>query len=215
MPQASILPFHPSHIGLAHNLIPLIDEHRINFPPVSDIEETVPALDDEPQDLEGLGTAITNDPCQNSGLLVINGCPYPHLVAPFAHKSLQFIQVADFWDFFRFGGIWKLMSRFSNPMHNSGVMNLGDSFDATQSHAIEIHFDTQLLDIIRVSPRTVGFEELPTAMLALVALSASSMSVFSGLSRVTLRTFHIPIMPNLPLLFQQRRLIYWKRPLNL
>jgi hypothetical protein len=80
-------------------------------------------------------------------------------------------------------------------VHDSRVVNLGDSFDAPQSHAIEIHFDAQLLDIVGVSPRAVGFEELPTAVLALVALSASSMSVFSRLSGVTLRTFHSSIVP--------------------
>jgi transposase len=83
-------------------------------------------------------------------------------------------------------------------------MNLGDSFDSPQSHAIEIHFDAQLLDILRVSPRAVGFEELTTALLALVALSVSTMSVFSCLRGVTLRTFHLSIVPNLALPFQQR-----------
>jgi hypothetical protein len=65
------------------------------------------------------------------------------------------------------------------------------------------HFDTQLLDIIGVSPRAVGFEELTTALLALVALSASTVPVFRRLSRVTLRTLHPSIVPTLALPFQQ------------
>ena len=41
--------FHPVHISLADNLLAFLDEHRIDLPAISDIEETVPALDDEPQ----------------------------------------------------------------------------------------------------------------------------------------------------------------------
>lgn len=76
---------------------------------------------------------------------------------------------------------------------------------AAQTHAVQIHFDAQLLDIVRVAPRTVGFEELATTLLALVALPASTMPVFSGLSCVTLRAFHASIVPNLALYLQQRR----------
>src|SRR4028118_337485 len=101
------------------------------------------------------------------------------------------------------------MPRFSNPVHHSSVVNFRDPFDATQSHTIKIHFDTQLLDVIGVSPRAVKFEELTTALLALVALSASTMPVLSGLSRITLRTFHPSIMPDGALHFQQRPLGNW------
>ena len=96
------------------------------------------------------------------------------------------------------------MSSFANPVHDSGVVNLSHPFNAAQSHTVEIHFDARLLDIVRVSPSTVGFEELTTALLALVVLSATTMSVFSGLGRVTLRTFHGSIGLNSALPFQQR-----------
>ncbi len=58
------------------------------------------------------------------------------------------------------------MSCFSNSVHDRGVVNLGDSFDPPQSHAIEIHLDTQLLDMIRVSPRTVESEKLTITLLS-------------------------------------------------
>jgi hypothetical protein len=89
-------------------------------------------------------------------------------------------------------------------VHDRRVVDLGDSFDAPQSHAIEIHFETQLLDVIGVSPRAVRLEKLATTLLALIALSASTVPVFSRVSGVTLRTFHPSIMPKLALLFQQR-----------
>ena len=74
------------------------------------------------------------------------------------------------------------MSSLSNLMHDSGMVNLGDSFDATQSHTVEIHFEAQLLDILSGAPRAVGFEELTTTLLTFVALPASAMPVFSCLS---------------------------------
>lgn len=79
---------------------------------------------------------------------MIDCCPNPEFVALVAHKSLQFIKVSDFWDFFRLRGISEGMSSFSNPVHDAGVVNLGDSFDTAQSHAIEIHLDAQLLNFI-------------------------------------------------------------------
>lgn len=89
-------------------------------------------------------------------------------------------------------------------MHDSGVVDLSDTFDAAQTHAVQVHFDAQLLDIVRVAPRTVRFEELATTLLALVALPTSAMPVFRGLSYVTLRTFHLSIVLSLALHFQQR-----------
>ncbi len=53
----------------------------------------------------------------------------------------------------------------------------------------------------------VGFEKLATALFALVALSASTMPVLSGLSGIALRTFHSSIVPNSALHFQQRQLL--------
>jgi hypothetical protein len=55
-------------------------------------EETVPALDDEPQ---GACWFLHGDRrfthAVNSSLLVINGCPNPELVALVANLGLQFI----------------------------------------------------------------------------------------------------------------------------
>jgi hypothetical protein len=31
-------------------------------------------------------------------------------------------------------------------LHHSGMVDLGNSFDASYSHAVEVHFETQLLD---------------------------------------------------------------------
>ncbi len=67
-------------------------------------------------------------------------------------------------------------------MHESCVVNVCDSFNSAQSHTFEIHFDAQFFNIDRVAPRAVGFKELATTLLALVALSASTMPVFSSLS---------------------------------
>jgi hypothetical protein len=88
-------------------------------------------------------------------------------------------------------------------MHDRGVVNLSDSFDPTSSPAIELHFEAQLLDLIRVSPRTVRFQQLTPALLAFVALPASSMTVFSRLCGVALRAFHPSILTISALLFQQ------------
>ena len=81
VPKAGVLPLYPSHVGLAHNLVTLLNEHRIHLPAVSDIKETVPALDDQPQGLEGFCTAITDYPSQNPRLLMIDSRPNPNLVA--------------------------------------------------------------------------------------------------------------------------------------
>jgi len=51
-------------------------------------------------------------------------------------------------------------------VHHGGVMNVRDSFNAAQSHAIQVHLDAQLSHIVRVAPRSVGFEKLTTAVLA-------------------------------------------------
>ena len=102
---------------------------------------------------------------------MINGCPNPQLVTLFTYKGLQFIKVANLRNFLRLRCLWQLMSCRTNPTHDRSVMNLGDSFYAPQSHTIEIHFDAQLLNLPRITPRTVGFQKLPTALLALVALS--------------------------------------------
>lgn len=137
--------------------------------------------------------------------MVIECCPAPEFVALVALEGLQFIEIAHLWNFFRLWGIVQLISSLSNPMHDSGVVDLGDTF-APAPHAVQRHFDAQLLDIVPLAPSTVGFEALATTLLALVALPDSTMPVFSGLSCVTLRTFHISIVPNLALRLQQRQI---------
>jgi len=62
MPQTSILSFNSSHVGLAHNLVALFHEHRVNFPAIGDMEKTTPALNNRPQGLEGDRSAVTDDP---------------------------------------------------------------------------------------------------------------------------------------------------------
>ncbi len=62
-----------------------------------------------------------------------------------------------------------------------------------------------MFDIVRVSPRSVRFEELPPALLALVTLPAAAVPVLNCLSGIALRTFHPPILANLTLAFQQRQ----------
>jgi hypothetical protein len=102
-----------------------------------------------------------------------------------------------------FNKLWKLMSCLSNPAHD-GVVDFANSFDPWQPHAIEIHLDAQLLDFIAVAPRVIRFEEVTTALLAFIAMSAATMPVFSSLSGVTLRTFQFSIMLNQALPLQQR-----------
>lgn len=90
MPKAGVLSLHASHIGFAHYLVARLNEHWIHLPAISDIEETVPAFDDIPQRLEGCCTAVTNRPCQNSRLVVIDCCPDPEFVALVADEGLQY-----------------------------------------------------------------------------------------------------------------------------
>lgn len=48
VPKAGVLPLNASHVGLAHNLVALLNEHRIHLPSIGNIEEALPALDDQP-----------------------------------------------------------------------------------------------------------------------------------------------------------------------
>ncbi|MBD1922231.1 hypothetical protein H6F66_25635 [Trichocoleus sp. FACHB-6] len=43
-------------------LVARLNEHRIDLPSIGDIEQTVPALDEQPQGLKGFCTAITLSP---------------------------------------------------------------------------------------------------------------------------------------------------------
>ena len=61
------------------------------------------------------------------------------------------------------------------------MVDLSDSFYATQSHAVEIHFNAQLLDIIRVLPGAIRLQKLAIALLTLVTLSTLTMSVLERL----------------------------------
>jgi hypothetical protein len=78
-------------------------------------------------------------------------------------------------------------------------------FNTSQSHAIQVHFDAQLLDIIRVLPGAVKLKKLATAMLALIALSAFTLPVLNCLIGVAIGTFHLSILAKLSLPFPQRR----------
>jgi hypothetical protein len=88
MPQTRILPFYPRHVSFAHDLVTFINEHWIDCPAISDIKETMSALDDQPQELERCGTGSTHHPSEDSGLLVIHRCPNPQFVALFTHPGL-------------------------------------------------------------------------------------------------------------------------------
>ena len=61
--------------GLADNVVARLNEDWIDLPAISDIKETVPALEDESQGLEGFCTAVADHPCQDSSLVVIGCCP--------------------------------------------------------------------------------------------------------------------------------------------
>lgn len=93
-------------------------------------------------------------------------------------------------------------------MYNSGVVNVCDLLNAAQSHAVEIHFDAQLLDRSPSNAncgRILGINDriactckqdfggnLPPKLC--VALSPPTMTVVGSLSRVALRTFHHPLL---------------------
>jgi len=78
-------------------------------------------------------------------------------------------------------------------------MNVRDSFNAAQSHAIQVHLDAQLSHIVRVAPRSVGFEKLTTAVLA-YELSLFTTTVLDCFGGVAVWTLHISI-PTLILTF--------------
>jgi len=85
------------------------------------------------------------------------------------------------------------------------VVDVRYSFNPTQSHAIQVHFDAQLLDIIRVLPGAVKLKKLATALLTLVALSALAMSVLNCLARVAIEAFHTSILAKHHYLFRNTR----------
>jgi len=78
------------------------------------------------------------------------------------------------------------------------------AFNPTQSHAIQVHFDAQLFDIVTVSPGAVVFQELTTALLALVTLPAFTLPVLNRLIGVAIGTFHLFILAKVSLPFPQR-----------
>jgi tetrahydromethanopterin S-methyltransferase subunit E len=60
---------------------------------------------------------------------------------------------------------------------HSSVVDSGDSLNAPQSHTIEVHFQPQLLNIVRIFPIAIVCEELAVTMLAFVAQSVSMMTI--------------------------------------
>jgi len=148
--------FDASHISFTDEMGIVFNEHWINRIAIADIPKALPALDNPPQALERFRTPPTTKP----------GCPNAsdsrqsraRFFVAFAHKRLQFIQVSNFWNFIRRGRIREFMPSIANPVHHGGVMNVRDSFNAAQSHAIQVHLDAQLSHIVRVAPRSVGFE---------------------------------------------------------
>jgi len=82
------------------------------------------------------------------------------------------------------------------------VVDVRYSFNPTQSHAIQVHFDAPLLDIIRVLPGAVKLKKLATALLTLVALSALAMPVLDCLARVAIQAFHTSILAKYHYLFR-------------
>ncbi len=118
--------------GLADNLVARLNEHWVDFPAIRDIEETVPAFDNLPQRLESCPTAIADDPCQNSSLLVVNGssistaccacCKHWFAVHP-NQSPLGFPQTL--------GPERRCSPASRMSAHNCSVVDLGDAFNAT------------------------------------------------------------------------------------
>ena len=77
MAQSNVLPFDPSHVCLADNLVARWNETRIDGPPIGDIEVALPGSDQCPKGLEGFGTVLTEHPAQNSRFEVVNRRPQP------------------------------------------------------------------------------------------------------------------------------------------
>jgi hypothetical protein len=94
-----------------------------------------------------------------------------------ANEGLEFIKVYNFGDFLELWRIRNLATSFLYPVDDSSVVDPGDSLNAPQSHTIEVHFQAQLLNIVRIFPIAIAFEELATAVLAFVALSLSTMTI--------------------------------------
>jgi hypothetical protein len=108
---------------------------------------------------------------------VINCCPNPKFITLVANESLEFIKVYNFGDFLELWHIRDLATSFPYPVDNSSLVDSRDSLNAPQSHTIEVHFQPQLLNIVRIFPIAIAFEELATAMLAFVAQSVSTMTI--------------------------------------
>ena len=135
---------------------------------------------------------------------MVDCCPNPDLIAFVRAKVCSTPTVSDLRNFIGLRSITHLMPCFPNPVHHRGVMDFGHSFNATQSHAVEIHLDTQTANIIRIAPRSIRFQKLPPTLLALVRLALITPTVFDCFWRIAVRTLHISILPSLSLLFQQR-----------
>ncbi len=61
-------------------MVNIINEALINFVPISDIEIAMPAMNNPPQDLEGLGRAIAQHPSKDTWTEMVYSSPQPDFV---------------------------------------------------------------------------------------------------------------------------------------
>ena len=80
-------------------------------------------------------------------------------------------------------GIWQLSADLLGLIEDSGVMNIGDPFNAAKSHAIDGHFQAQAASVIAIAPMRfrVG-EKLTTTINASMVLLATFDVVFADVT---------------------------------
>lgn len=84
-----------------------------------------------------------------------------------------------------------MFTQLFNPVNERGVMYTFDSFDGTKSHAINIHLQAFLLDVLGVALWwTVNINKLTTTLGANVILFLSSLTILPNLRTLTVWTLH-------------------------
>ena len=190
MTQTSVLPLHPSHVGLAHNLITVGNKGGIDRIAITDPKETLPTSDRLPQGAESLGAMVANSPSQNPWLKVVDDSPNPHLVTLSAHKSLQLVEFTDLRNCLRVVSIGQTFTDLGQPVNHRGVGHSHDPFNAAKSQTVDIHSQTQAFGPIAVSTRAIVINKLATAVYTDMILLASTMAILANVMMTAFRTLH-------------------------
>lgn len=84
-----------------------------------------------------------------------------------------------------------------DPVDHRVVVDTSAALDGSKAHTIDIQGQAVPFDLSGVAFGGVGFDKLASAALAAVVLLAATVTIFSDLSGVTLRTLHPSIMQRL------------------